>query len=589
MKLVDLFFLVALLVSCVAKQENSSNHIRAHSESTAYEFPELEIPNTFYLDSISIYDSISDASYHAYFPQSSLSQLKIFNRKIIETLKALIQLEQSYIEPCDGKTSFDCGYSFDLRPVAFYSDERLISITNVVDTYGAGGNHHNYAWFTFNFDIKRNERIRFQDVFNLPSRADSVAFVESVLENSSESCIDGWGMPFDSVDFSFADSGIYINPELSWACAQNRSLLSMDSLRLYVRGSWMEHKQKISYRIETIRLASKVNCSEVEGKTSCATITIRYPVFTGISKPVQDRVQKYFAEPLTVKDQINTLLEVAQNYIREGEANPYAYTGERDWFVADLLPQQISDTLITVAVMTDFWAYGHYDNRETTFIHFNPANGYRYKNLIERIDPRNNLRVDKLCPWPVDQYIDSGKASPRPITTMYFPIEYVRPQVATDSAFKLKATWQGKLVECNVKAGTIRIMHPGNYYRGSDAIPDYSDGTPHFMPGIKKFDLRINGKRIPVSLDYVVHPHIRDITFMSDILTKKLFIEIWCGDGAGIGQILLVVENGKLTGHYDWEYGYQHWKPYNHLDSFQFQKNDSCQIYYMNVELNREK
>lgn len=247
MKIIGLFLFVILLTdSCVLQRRKNKdyNSIITTPESTAYQFPELEVPAIFYLDSMLIYDTISDASYQAHFPQSSLPLLKVFNVKIIDAMKTRIQWEQSYIEPCDGKSFLECGYTFDLKPIAFYFDERLISITNVVDTYGAGGNHHNYAWFTFNFDTRSNERIRFQDVFNLPSREDSVAFVVSVRANNHYDfdCLDGWSMPFDSVDFSFDGKGIYVNPELSWFCRNNRSLLSMDSLRRYLKSRWMESK-----------------------------------------------------------------------------------------------------------------------------------------------------------------------------------------------------------------------------------------------------------------------------------------------------------------------------------------------------------
>jgi hypothetical protein len=160
--------------------------------------------------------------------------MKVFNNKITEVMKDRIQWERSYVDPCDGSTLYECGYTFVLRPTVFYSSKDVISITHVVDTYGAGGNHHNYSWLTFNFDLKRNEQIHFRNVFNLPSRKDSIAFAASVRENSVNGDSMGWDVPFDSVDFSFTDNGMYINPDLSWACAQNRSLLPMDSLRKYL-------------------------------------------------------------------------------------------------------------------------------------------------------------------------------------------------------------------------------------------------------------------------------------------------------------------------------------------------------------------
>jgi hypothetical protein len=237
-------FVLLAVGSCISKQENSSNHDSTLSKSiappsTAYKFPELKIPDTFHFDTISIYDSILRSRYDAHYLQSSLPQMKIFNRAIRNAMKARIQLEQSYADTDNGNVLGDPVFTYDLKPIEFYSDGHIISITHIADTYAEGANHHNYAWFTFNFDLKKNERIRFQDVFNLQDQQDSVAFIESVYQHKIEDCMD-WNMPFDSVDFSFTTNAIYINPELSWACALNRSLLPMDSLRKYIKGRWMK-------------------------------------------------------------------------------------------------------------------------------------------------------------------------------------------------------------------------------------------------------------------------------------------------------------------------------------------------------------
>ncbi len=248
MKIIALQILILLLIcSCNSTQDNqniSNNNITDSvvvSESTAYLFPELEIPAGFYFDTIAVYDPLSRANYVSYFFISSKPEMKEFNNAITAAMEKQIRYEQSFVDPYNGDSPADPIYTYDLGPVKFYSDDRLISITHVADTYTEGGNHHNYSWFTFNFDLKKNRVIRFSDVFLLKSRKDSVAFVEFVIRNEVEDCMD-WSLPFDSVDFSFTDSGMYINPELSWACAQNRSFIPDDSLDKNFISKWVKNK-----------------------------------------------------------------------------------------------------------------------------------------------------------------------------------------------------------------------------------------------------------------------------------------------------------------------------------------------------------
>jgi hypothetical protein len=209
--------------------------------STAYDFPELKIPENFYFDSISIFDSVSRAEYDSYFIQSSLPNMKEFNQVVTKAVKDRIKFEQLYVDPYDEDSFTYPVFTYIMAPIEFYSDDDKISITHVIDTYTQGGNHDNYSWFTLNYDLKNNKLIHFKDVFDLPASKDSADFVEFAVRHKIAFCMD-WTMPFDSVDFSFTGNGIYINPELSWACSQNRSLLPADSLYKYVKTMWIKNK-----------------------------------------------------------------------------------------------------------------------------------------------------------------------------------------------------------------------------------------------------------------------------------------------------------------------------------------------------------
>ena len=247
MKFCALTLLICLFYSCSflhnkrIKPLNSDFVNQNLTFSTAYNFPELKIPKNFYFDSISIYDSVSRAEYDSYFIQSSAPNMKEFNQTIAKAVNERIKFEQLYVDPYVGN---DPGYpifTYIMRPIEFYSNDDKNSITHVIDTYSEGGNRDNYSWFTLNYDLKNDKLIHFKDVFDLPDRQDSSDFVEFVVRHKIAFCMD-WTMPFDSVDFSFTANGIYINPELSWACCQNRSLLPADSLYKCVRRRWIKNK-----------------------------------------------------------------------------------------------------------------------------------------------------------------------------------------------------------------------------------------------------------------------------------------------------------------------------------------------------------
>jgi hypothetical protein len=209
--------------------------------STAYKFPELNWPPGYSLGMLALYDSASRARYEADFLQSSAQSLNGFSEASLEAVKQRIQYEQQYVDPYKGDSPVDPMYTFKMAPVAFYSDSSVISVTYVADTYGEGGNHHNYSWFTFNYDLKKKKRICFRDFFGLRGRKDSVDFAGLVYRHRLEDCMD-FDAPFDSVDFAFTAGGIYINPELSWACAQNRSLIPTDSLRHFIKSEWKKKR-----------------------------------------------------------------------------------------------------------------------------------------------------------------------------------------------------------------------------------------------------------------------------------------------------------------------------------------------------------
>lgn len=242
-RLVPVCFYILLLFGCKIDPKPSTSGDAAASvpqiepPSTAFEFPTLTPPVGFYLDSLETFDSLDRAQYSSYFYRSRLPEMADFNHAIAQAVQMRVDWERSFVDPYHSDGYSEVVYSYLLRPTAIYVNDKVISITHVADTYGEGGNHHNYAWFTFNFDRVRKRRIGFQDLFPLPTRQDSAEFVARVQRNALRECMD-WGLPFDSVDVSIAEGGIFINPELSWACGPNLAFLPADSLSAEATKWW---------------------------------------------------------------------------------------------------------------------------------------------------------------------------------------------------------------------------------------------------------------------------------------------------------------------------------------------------------------
>jgi hypothetical protein len=252
MKIYTIQILLLLLVcSCNLKQEGKiesektdtlTNQIEMHVASTAYQFPDIELPQNYYIDSITIYDTVSRAKYNAYYLQSNLPEQKKFNQVIVQLVKDQIMIEQKYVDPYNGDSPIDIIYSYELRPTEIYLDSQLISISNIIDTYTEGGNHHNYTRYTFNYNLITNKAIEFNDVFSLQSKNDSTEFIVYAEQHVLNACTD-WGWPYKYLDFSFAENGIYINPNLSWACISTRSLLPVDNNNKFIKKEWVKQKR----------------------------------------------------------------------------------------------------------------------------------------------------------------------------------------------------------------------------------------------------------------------------------------------------------------------------------------------------------
>ncbi len=239
-----LFFLIMLLLACSCQKEKAVPADIKVAEtpvavaSTEYHFPEVALPDHFKMEAIRIYDTISRAEYHCLFPISGKENMKRFNKAIAKAMDGCIQNEKRYVGPYSGDAPLEVIFSYDMRPVAFYIDESIASITFVTDTYTEGGNHHNYSWTTFNYDLEDDKPLLFKDLFDLKAKKDSLAFINIVNSHNEKDWCTQFRLPLDSIDLSITEKGIYFNSD-AWACWPERSLVPNDSCAKYMHAKWI--------------------------------------------------------------------------------------------------------------------------------------------------------------------------------------------------------------------------------------------------------------------------------------------------------------------------------------------------------------
>lgn len=208
--------------------------------STDYVFKYLQLLEGYYLDTLTVIDTVHQSEYIAYYVQSSLPGKEKLNKAVLNEVQHHIRKEQQawedepYDEPSDEQYYADILYTYELGPIQFFANDKVVSIYYMTDTYGAGGNHHNYSYYTFNYDLQKNKVIRFSDAFVLPARKDSLDFVDEVGlaamdAHQPSTTLD---MPFTEVGFSFSAEGIYIN------FYESRALLAPKNLAPFIKPEW---------------------------------------------------------------------------------------------------------------------------------------------------------------------------------------------------------------------------------------------------------------------------------------------------------------------------------------------------------------
>lgn len=212
-----------------------------YSDDTSYDFDrDISLPPTYYFDTLYLHDTATNAHYISYCVQSTQPDMEDFNLAIKTALEEKVLYEKSFVDSSFNYHIDFQRFDYELALIKFYSNERVLSISYVKDDYTSGAAHHNHSWYTFNFDLKTNQIIRFEDVIILENHDDSIAFITFAEQHVMEGgCHDNWGFAYKYLDFSFGDKGIYFKPYLGWSCGSTRSYLPAFELGYFLKKEWI--------------------------------------------------------------------------------------------------------------------------------------------------------------------------------------------------------------------------------------------------------------------------------------------------------------------------------------------------------------
>jgi hypothetical protein len=182
--------------------------------------------------------------------------------------------------------------------------------------------------------------------------------------------------------------------------------------------------------------------------------------------------------------------------------------------------------------------------------------------------------IEKHCE-SIYEEVDAGQKPPRPKRIYKYKAITLIPNQASDSVVIYHQNIKGLMIDVVMRTGIIKITKPVSYYTGHD-----SSELPTYTQGVKNLEVKINNRNIPILFDHILHANPKDLRIMKDITSPRIFLYLTNGDGAGTDNTLWVIQNNKVAGHYDWEYGYDEWSPRNNLDAYPMKAPfDACNVY----------
>lgn len=134
---------------------------------------------------------------------------------------------------------------------------------------------------------------------------------------------------------------------------------------------------KLTYETTTFLQESVKGCKEDQ---ACARYKVTYPVFTGLTGPIQDSLQREIEMTVSMGDpdaSKKTMAIVAKEFLNSYQefAKEMPDGGAGWYYEADVKVNILTDTLLSLEVNEDYFTGGAHGGNGTYFINRNPKTG----------------------------------------------------------------------------------------------------------------------------------------------------------------------------------------------------------------------
>ena len=102
-------------------------------------------------------------------------------------------------------------YTCNIGPIEYYSNDDVISILFIQDTYTEGGNHHNYGYCSFNYNVIEEQELRFDDLVSNSSEFNKMTGIDTIYHEC-----DRFSEDYHCFYFGLSDSTINIYNKYDW-------------------------------------------------------------------------------------------------------------------------------------------------------------------------------------------------------------------------------------------------------------------------------------------------------------------------------------------------------------------------------------
>lgn len=214
---------------------SDSTQLPINNETTdmVFNFPADEIPNGFYLDTLAYYDAEKHVEFTMYWLKAKADSLEDYNKTIVNEFNTQVERALMYYD-IPQEDYFEA--TVEYGPQQIHADSKMISTQFIVDSYSWGGAHHNYNWYSVNYDLNKRAILRFKHVFKLCDHSDTIAFLDTIGKSILERPIAISQIGNDTIDFFMYGDTIEFGPNLSWAEGMHTARLHKNILKKYLTG-----------------------------------------------------------------------------------------------------------------------------------------------------------------------------------------------------------------------------------------------------------------------------------------------------------------------------------------------------------------